>query len=138
MIGLDTNVLVRYISQDDPNQAALATDFIEGNCSKESPGFVNHIVLCELFWVLKRCYGINQSRSLEIIGQIMRTVQLRVHEPQIVLKALRLAQKGSADFADYLISQINLSEGCNATVTLDRKAAKINSMKLLSSKSLKG
>ena len=52
MIGLDTNVLVRYITQDDPNQSVAATRLIEGQCTRESPGYICHIVLCEILWVL--------------------------------------------------------------------------------------
>lgn len=57
MTGLDTNVLVRYIVQDDPKQSKLATECIEQRCTSESPGFVNLVVLCELTWVLARGYG---------------------------------------------------------------------------------
>lgn len=131
MIGLDTNILVRYITQDDPDQAALATHFIEQNCSGKSPGFINHIVLCELVWVLKRCYKADQAQALQVIEQILRTVQLQVQEPQVVWKAVRLAQKGRADFADVLITQVNLAHNCEETVTFDTTAAEINGTNLL-------
>jgi predicted nucleic-acid-binding protein len=131
MTGLDTNILVRYVTQDDPVQAPLATGFIEKNCSAESPGFINHIVLCELIWVLKRCYKVNQDQALQVIEQILRTAQLQVQEPQIVWKALKQAQKDKADFADFLSTQINLASGCEETVTFDRDASKINGAALL-------
>jgi len=131
MTGLDTNILVRYVTQDDPVQAPLATAFIEKNCSPESPGFINYIVLCELIWVLKRCYKVNQDQALQILEQILRTAQLQVQEPQIVWKALKQAQKDKADFADFLSTQINLANGCEETVTFDRDASKINGATLL-------
>ncbi|GBE51975.1 PIN domain protein [bacterium BMS3Bbin14] len=131
MTGLDTNILVHYITQDDPIQAPLASSFIEKNCSAESPGFVNHIVLCELVWVLKRCYKIDQNRALQVIEQILRTVQLEIQEPQVVWKALKLAQKGQADFADFLSIQVNLANGCDETITFDSAAAKISGATLL-------
>ena len=131
MTGLDTNILVRYVTQDNPAQASLATDFIEKNCSAESPGFINHIVLCELIWVLKRCYKVNQDQALQVLEQILRTAQLQVQEPQIVWKALKQAQKDKADFADFLSTQINLASGCEETVTFDRDASKINGATLL-------
>jgi predicted nucleic-acid-binding protein len=56
MIGLDTNVLVRYVAQDDSLQSPIAAEFIETVCSEKHPGFINHIVLCETVWVLDRCY----------------------------------------------------------------------------------
>lgn len=131
MTGLDTNILVRYITQDDPDQAALATRFIEESCSKQSPGFINHIVLCELVWVLRRCYKVEEQQAMQIIEHILRTVQFQVQDPQIVWKALNLTRRGKADFADCLISQINMAGGCDTTVTLDRAAAEINNITLL-------
>ncbi|PIP44135.1 MAG: hypothetical protein COX17_03195, partial [Deltaproteobacteria bacterium CG23_combo_of_CG06-09_8_20_14_all_60_8] len=88
MIGIDTNVLVRYIAQDDPRQSRAAVEFIEQNCSRDTPGFINHIVLCELVWVLKRCYKVNQAEALKVLEQIMRTAQLQIQEPQVVWQAL--------------------------------------------------
>lgn len=131
MIGIDTNVLVRYITQDDPVQASLATHFIENNCSREVPGFVNHIVLCELVWVLKRCYKVDQKDAIRIIEQILRTVQLNVQQPQVVWQAVKAARSGKADFADYLSSRINIASGCLQTVTFDIAASEIESMHLL-------
>lgn len=131
MTGLDTNILVRYITQDDPQQSALATRFIEEKCSLEFPGFINHIVLCELVWVLNRCYKTDRMQSLQVIEQLLRTAQFQVQEPQIVWKALKLAQKGKADFADFLISQINLAHQCESTITFDGLAAEISHNTLL-------
>ena len=131
MTGLDTNILVRYVTQDDPDQSPAAGKFIEKNCSAQSPGFINHIVLCELIWVLKRCYKAENNQALQVIGQILRTVQLQVQEPQIVWKALRLAQKGRADFADYMIGQINLAQECETTLTFDKAAAETGATSLL-------
>ena len=126
MIGLDTNVLVRYITQDDQFQAKEASRFIEENCSTERPGYVNHIVLCEIVWVLKRCYQTSRKEVLKVIEQILRTEQFRVQEPQVVWLALSEAKNGKADFADYLSVSINKEAGCEQMVTFDRglKSAK--------------
>jgi len=134
VIGLDTNVLVRYITQDDPDQARLVTNFLESRCSRKSPCFINHIVLCELVWVLRRCYQVGNKQALAIIEQILRTVQFQVQEPQVVWNALRMAKSGKADFPDCLISMINQSEGCKSTITLDQNAAKIKGMELIKGK----
>lgn len=119
MTGIDTNVLVRYITQDDPVQAAQATKFIERKCTAEQPGFVNHIVLCEIVWVLQRCYKTTRLESLEVIEQILKTEQLVAQDPQIVWLAVAEARKGKADFADYLSVKINSNAGCEKTVTFD-------------------
>jgi len=131
MTGLDTNVLVRYITQDDPQQSILATQFIEKQCTPESPGFINYIVLCELVWVLRRCYKAERTQSLQVIEQLLRTAQFQIQEPQVVWRALRQAQTGQADFADYLISQINLTHDCEITFTFDTGAAGISGNRLL-------
>jgi predicted nucleic-acid-binding protein len=117
--GIDTNVLVRYITQDHPQQAAKATEFIESSCTAEQPGYINHIVLCEIVWVLQRCYKTGRLEALEVIEQILRTEQFLVQDPQIVWLAVAEARKGKADFADYLSLKINSSAGCTNTVTFD-------------------
>jgi predicted nucleic-acid-binding protein len=158
MTGLDTNVLVRYLAQDDPAQARTASRFIEEQCSAESPGFINHIVLCELIWVLKRCYAVKQNvqypvdegnrytvtimvrkgilkscqeQALQVIEQLLRTVQFKVQDPEVVWAALRQARNGKADFPDCLIGRINISHGCQETVTFDQAAAEIDGISLL-------
>ena len=131
MTGLDTNALVRYLAQDDPVQARTASRFIEEQCSAESPGFINHIVLCELIWVLKRCYAVKQEQALQVIEQLLRTVQFKVQDPEVVWAALRQARNGKADFPDCLIGRINISHGCRETVTFDQAAAEIGGICLL-------
>ncbi|MCD2449351.1 PIN domain-containing protein [Methylicorpusculum oleiharenae] len=69
MIGLDTNVIVRYLVQDDEQQSKLATDLIEEQCSTETRLFINEITLCEIVWVLKRAYGYDKAVILDILQQ---------------------------------------------------------------------
>ena len=134
MIGIDTNVLVRYITQDDPEQARIATNFIEEQCSRKIPGFINHIVLCELVWVLRRSYRVDREQILTVIDQILRTVQIQVQNPQVVWRALKLARTSEADFADCLIAGINGAADCSTTITFDQRAVEINGMKLMGAK----
>ncbi len=131
MTGIDTNILIRYLTQDDPEQAKIATRFIEQDCTPDSPGFINHIVLCELVWVLNRCYKTDRQKALSVIEQIMRTIQFQVQDPPIVWKALEFAQNGTADFADYLGVQINQDKGCRQTFTFDQNSAKTAGATLL-------
>lgn len=120
MTGIDTNVLIRYITQDDPQQAKAASQFIEKCCTPEQPGYVNHIVLCEVVWVLQRCYKASPEGALKVVEQILRTEQLRVHEPPVVWLALSATRAGKADFADFLNVSINKKAGCEQTATFDR------------------
>ena len=131
MIGIDTNVLIRYLAQDDPIQSQLATKFIEKHCTAETPGFINHITLCEMCWVLKRLYKTRNEELHRIIEQLLRTAQLAVQHPQIVWMALEAFQRSDADFPDCLISQVNLENDCASTVTLDRQASRAVGFRIL-------
>lgn len=124
MIGLDTNVLARYIVQDDPEQAERATALIETRCTREQPGHVDPVVLCELVWVLERAYGYTRTTVSAVLRQILSTAELTVAFPDSAWAALRAYEQGSADYADYLIGAHNRSAGCETTYTFDRRASK--------------
>lgn len=123
MIGIDTNVIVRYIVQDDPKQAKAATQLIERTCSPDKPGFINHIVMCELVWVLRRNYKLDKASICQVIEQIMRTDRMLIEDIQLVWKALETFKETNADFADCLLGQKNLQAGCQYTATLDDAAS---------------
>ncbi|MCP3931814.1 MAG: type II toxin-antitoxin system VapC family toxin, partial [Bacteroidetes bacterium] len=111
MIGIDTNVIVRYIVQDDPKQAKASTKLIEQSCSTDNPGYINHIVLCELVWVLRRNYKLTKTSICQVIEQIMRTDRIVIEDIQLVWKALVTFKETKADFADCLLGQRNLQAG---------------------------
>src|SRR5690554_6056133 len=98
MTAIDTNVLVRYLVQDDPAQAALANDFM-AELTSAKPGYVSVIVLVELYWVLHRAYRFERSRILDLISMLVRANDLHVESPITVSRAIQQAQAG-ADFAD--------------------------------------
>jgi len=131
MIGLDTNVLVRYIVQDDPKQARLATRYVETHCTAKSPGRINVIVLCELAWVLGRGYGYDRKMVSAVIRRILSSPELVMEEDEAVWQALKIYERGVADFADYLLGLLNHRAGASPTVTFDRKAAKESFFELL-------
>ncbi|MEJ2610750.1 MAG: type II toxin-antitoxin system VapC family toxin [Candidatus Thiodiazotropha sp.] len=123
-MGLDTDVLVRYLVQDDPKQAAQASKFIETNCTDKSPCFIGQIVLCELAWVLESNYNQDRKQITTIIEQLLQVGQLEVMEPEVVWCALNDYKNSNADFPDHLLARVNESRGCGVTVTFDKKAAK--------------
>ena len=135
MIGIDTNVIVRYIVQDDPKQAKAATKLIEQSCSKDNPGYINQIVLCEIVWVLRRNYKLDKQSICQVIEQIIRTDRLVIEDIQLVWKALEAFKETKADFADCLLGQGNLQAGCQYTATLDNASSVINGYKHLLPKS---
>lgn len=122
MIGLDTNVLVRYIAQDDPIQSPKATQVIESLAP--DTGFVSVVSVAELVWVLTRCYGSSRAEIVDVLELLLRTKELVVEHADTVWKALRVFKASSADFADCLIERFANEAGCHQTVTFDRNAAK--------------
>jgi predicted nucleic-acid-binding protein len=123
MIGIDTNVLIRYIVRDEPGQSAAATRYLEKHVSKRNPAYISQIVLCEIVWVLKRAYGYDKKVILQVIRQILGTKEFMVENAECARQAFQDYQNGEADFSDYLIGLSNRFHGCDYTVTFDRKAA---------------
>ena len=130
MIGLDTNVLVRYIMQDDARQAPLATRLME-SLSVAAPGFVPLVSVVELAWVLSSAYELDRSQLVAALEGLLRTKEIVVERAEIVWKAVRLLQSTHADFADCLIVRSAASAGCKSTVTFDRGAVKGCGMRLV-------
>jgi predicted nucleic-acid-binding protein len=130
MIGLDTNVLVRYIMQDDVKQSALATRLIESR-SAESRGFVPLVSVVELSWVMSSAYELDRDQLVEALEGLLRTKELVIERAEIVWKALRMFQTANVDFADCLIERSAAAMGCEKTMTFDRGAAKDAGMTLV-------
>ena len=130
MIGLDTNVLVRYIAQDDAKQSPKATRLIE-SFSADAPGYVSIVSVIELVWVLTGCYSSSKSEICEVLETLLRTKEIVVANADTVWKALRLFKAGKADFADCLIECTANEAGCSYTATFDHDAAKYSGMKLV-------
>jgi predicted nucleic-acid-binding protein len=131
MKGLDTNVLVRYIVQDDAKQSRCATNFIEKECSIENPAFISGIVLCELVWVLETAYEYLREEIAPVLEKILRARQFHIHEPHVIWQALRGYKQKGADFADHYILSLNANHNCEHTATFDKKAARLIGFKLL-------
>src|SRR5579863_2702330 len=130
MIGLDTNVLVRYLTHDDPAQAAVATR-VMNSLSFDSPGFLSLIVMAELVWVLDISYGYQKKEIEQVLENLLTSKELVIERADIVSQASRRFRAGRSDFADYLIERCAHSAECQYTVTFDRKAAKAGGMRLI-------
>ena len=130
MIGLDTNIVVRYLTHDDPAQAAAAKRLMN-SLSSDSPGFITLIVLAELVWVLKISYNFSKKEIEQVLDSLLRSEELVIERAEIALQALRKFRAGSADFADCLIERCGHAAQCTHTLTLDLKAAAGAGMRLL-------
>lgn len=123
MHGLDTNILVRYIVQDDQAQAKKA-GFIVESFTREDPAFITTIVLCELNWVLKSSYKVSKANRIKTLEQLLCTDVFKFENYHCCLRALTSYKKGKADFSDFLIAEISKKEGIKSVITLDNIAAK--------------
>lgn len=124
MIGLDTSVLVRYLTQDDPEQGAAAALLIESRCTRDAPGYVALTVLCELVWVLRKAYGYDRALIGSVLEKILISAELDVEGEDVVWCAVQAYRDGPADFADYVIVHGNRRAGCEITYTFDQKLAR--------------
>jgi predicted nucleic-acid-binding protein len=125
MIGLDTNILVRYLAQDDPEQAATATALFDGRLTEEEPGFIGVVAMAELVWVLERAYGVPDSDIAAAVERLLQTDVLVIESEQEVFAAMIALREGRGSFADALIGALGAKAGCSRTLTFDRKAVRL-------------
>lgn len=120
MIGLDTNVLVRYLTWDDPDQAEKAAAVIGSSVDAGTPIYLSSIVLCEVVWVLEGAYSLSRDQILDALEAILRTAQFEFGDKGLLWAALADFRSGSADFADYVIGREGVAAGCDRTISFDR------------------
>ena len=125
MIGLDTNILVRYLTQDDPIQSPKATEIIERRLTEENPGFVSIVAMVETVWVLDRAYGQTAQEIATAVERILQADILVVENDQDIFTAMIALKQGRGSFADALIAGLGARAGCVSTLTFDNKALRI-------------
>jgi predicted nucleic-acid-binding protein len=130
MVGLDTNVLVRYLAQDDAAQSARATRLVERELSEREPGYIGLVVLVETCWVLRRIYRATPDEVRQVVRDLLAARQLVVEQRALVARALGQLGDKAGDLADALIAEGAVEAGCARTVTFDRKGTRLG-MELL-------
>ncbi len=131
MIGLDTNVLVRYLTQDDQAQARKVDVVIAESVARGERCVIDPIVLCELIWVLRDAYRTSKADLVKTLDQILATQQFQITEKDRVREACEAYRVGRADFADYLIGTSNRDAGCSETATFDRRLRGASAFRVL-------
>ncbi len=131
MIGIDTNVLVRYIVEDDAEQTALATELLEQKCTANNPAFISLMVVCELVWVLNRAYKAQRNEIAEVLQNILLTENFMIEHHDIAWQAFHDFSEGNVDFSDCLISRMAQLYGCETIWTFDKTAARLSQTSLL-------
>lgn len=130
MIGLDTNILVRYLAQDDPVQSPKATEIIERRLTAEDPGFVSVVALVETVWVLDRAYGLADREIAAAVERMLQVDVLVVENEQQVFTAMIALKEEHGQFPDALIGARGTRAGCTRTLTFDRKALRLPDFEL--------
>ena len=129
MIGLDTNILVCYVMQDDPIQSATATAWIEERLSPENPGFISVVAIAETVWVLERTYGVADQDIAAAIERLLQADVLVIENEQQVFAATIVLKENRGSFADALIAALGVKAGCSSTLTFDRGALRLPGFK---------
>ena len=124
MIGLDTNVLLRYLLGDDPAQSSRATEIVDGRLTEQDPGFVSLVSVLEIVWVLGSLYKRTRWEIADHIEMMLAADTLEVQNEQEVYEAVVALRNGRGSFEDALIGSLGVWRGCSATLTFDQDAAK--------------
>jgi predicted nucleic-acid-binding protein len=131
MIGLDTNILVRYVAQDDAIQSPQATQIIEHQLTEERPGFISLVTMVETVWVLDRVYGLSSHEIATAVERILQADTLLVQNEQEAFTAMIALKTGAESFSDALIGALGVWAGCTVTLTFDKKAKRLKQFQLL-------
>ena len=130
MIGIDTNVLLRLLVRDDDAQVRAAERFIARHCSPDEPGFVSLVVVVETAWALRRLYLYDRAQIATALRSLLRVAELEIESAADVRAAVDDFATSTAGLADFLVARTNLTNGCEYTVTFDRKAARLAGFEL--------
>ncbi len=120
MIALDTNVIVRFLVEDDKAQAAAAAALIERAIDANEALFVADVALCEVVWGLEYSYKVSRGEVVDVLGRLLHARHLTFRDPDQLVRALASFAAGKGDFADYVIREGALAAGCTAVATFDR------------------
>lgn len=125
MIGLDTNILIRYLTQDDAVQSKRAIEILERELTAAEPGFVSVVATVETVWVLERTYDFSEQEIAAAVESMLQADALLVENEREVFTAMIAMKEGRSSFADALIGESGVRAGCSYTLTFDRKAVRL-------------
>ena len=124
MIALDTNVIVRFLVEDDKVQTAAAARLIEQAVDTDEALFVADVALCEVVWVLEYSYKVSRAEVASVLNRLLHARHLTFASPDLLVRALAAFSSGKGDFADYVIHEHAVAAGCSAVATFDRALLK--------------
>lgn len=125
MKGFDTNVLLRFLTADEPKQSRISRQLIEDAETMGDRLHLSALVLVELVWVLRgRRYSLSRSEIADLLDELLDTAVFEVQDRDLVRRATSAFRAGPADFSDCLIGEIDRRAGCETTLTFDRRLAR--------------
>jgi len=130
MIGLDTNILIRYLTQDDPVQSVKATEILEHRLTAKNPGFVSVVAMVETVRVLDRASGLTAQEIAIAVEHLLQVEVLAIENEQEIFTAMVSLKQGRGSFADALIAELGSRAGCTRTLTFDQKAVRLPGFEL--------
>ena len=130
MIGLDTNILVCHLTQDDPVRSAKATEILERRLTPKNPGLVSVLAIVETVWVLDRAYGLTAQEIATAVEGLLQVEVLTIENEQQVFTAMVALKQGRGSFADALMAELGARAGCTRTLTFDQKAGRLPGFEL--------
>jgi predicted nucleic-acid-binding protein len=119
MKGLDTSILIRYLTQDDPIQSLRANEILDRKLSSDAPGFISLVTIAEVAWVLRSRYKATSQEIATAIERILSSDRLEVQNEQQVYEAMLALKASQGTFADALICALGTWAGCSSTLTFD-------------------
>ena len=131
MLALDTNVLVRLVTNDNPLQAQRVQEALDGELAAGRECMVGHIVMCELVWVLGRLYGYSLAQCQQTVAGLLAFEGLRFESMPAIMSAFKAWQQHGGDWADHLLGAQMQALGCDTVLTLDKRAARAATHRLV-------
>ena len=130
MIGLDTNVPIRYLTLDDPVQSAKAAEVID-RLTPKNPGFVSIVATVETVWILDRAYSLTAQEISTAVERLLPVEVLSIENEQLLFTAMVALKQGRGSFSDALIGELGVRAGCARTLTFDRNALRLPSFEMV-------
>ena len=130
MIGLDTNILVRFLTNDDPTQSPRSRQIVGRQLTEQDPGYVTLAAIVETAWVLENIYKLSSLELAKAVRLLLQIETLAIQNEQEVYTAMIALEERKVDFADSLIAALGRHAGCTTTLTFDRKAARLQGFQL--------
>lgn len=130
MVGLDTNILVRFLTQDDALLSPIANEILEERLTEDAPGFISLVAFTETAWVLRRGYRYSFREIADALEGLLQAAEIRVESEREALLAIERSRNEGVEISDVLAAALGQKAGCSVTLTFDKRAARLPGFEL--------